>query len=282
MVDGYDLTAVVLDWAGTVIDHGCVSPVAAIEQVFAEAGMPVTRNEARRPMGLLKRDHVRAILQDPAVMARWTTRFGAAPDEGTVERLYPQIDRALLAILPQHCDLIPGVLEVVAWLREHGLAIGSSTGFTTAMMDIVVPAAAAQGYRPDALVFPDQVPAGRPAPYMMYRNALLLARAPLWSFVKIGDTVADVAEGRSAGAWTIALTRSGNEVGLPLAQWNALDVAERAPLLASAYQRLRAAGADYVVDSLCDCPPIIDAIRRRAAAGERPGATRALVAGATT
>lgn len=269
--NSYDLTAVVLDWAGTVIDHGCVSPVTALEQVFAAAGVPITREEVRRPMGLLKRDHVRAILQDPLISDRWVAEYGQQPDEQTVEELYPQVDRALTAILPQHCALIPGVLDAVAALRSAGLAIGSSTGFTSAMMEIVVPAAEAQGYRPDALVFPDQVPAGRPAPFMMYRNALLLERAPIWSFVKIGDTVSDVLEGRNAGAWTIALTRCGNECGLPLAEWNQLPVAERAPLLANAYQRLRLAGADYVVESLADCPAIISAIRQRCATGERSG-----------
>lgn len=267
----YDLTAVVLDWAGTVIDHGCVSPVAALERVFAAAGVSITRDEARQPMGLLKRDHVRAILLDPLVGDRWFAVHGRQPDEQTVDELYPQVDRELTAILPQHCALIPGVLDAVAALRASGLAIGSSTGFTSAMMEIVVPAAAAQGYRPDALVFPDQVPAGRPAPFMMCRNALLLERAPLWSFVKIGDTVSDVMEGRNAGSWTIALTRCGNECGLPLDAWNLLPVAERAPLLANAYQRLRQAGADYVVESLADCPAIINAIRQRCAAGERPG-----------
>ena len=270
-MNSYELTAVVLDWAGTTIDHGCVSPVAALEQTFADAGVPITRDEARASMGMLKRDHVRAILQIPDVAERWFAATGHMPDEAVVEEIYPHVDLELKTILPQHCAVIPGVIEAVTWMRSTGLVIGSSTGFTSAMMSIIVPLAEAQGYRPDALVYPDQVPAGRPAPFMMYRNALELGRAPLCGFVKIGDTVSDVQEGQSAGAWTIALTRTGNQIGLSLAEWQALPVEERTPLLAIAYRSLRAAGADYVVESLADCPAIIEQIRKRARNGEFPG-----------
>ena len=45
-------------------------------------------------------------------------------------------------------------------------------GYTAEMMDIGRPGAASRGYVGDNLVTPDEVPAGRPAPYMVYRNMI--------------------------------------------------------------------------------------------------------------
>ena len=65
------LTAVIFDWAGTILDHGSRAPVAALQQVFSQAGVPVTIAEARLSMGIAKRDHIRAILALPRVAEAW-------------------------------------------------------------------------------------------------------------------------------------------------------------------------------------------------------------------
>lgn len=60
------------------------------------------------------------------------------------------------------------------------------------MMDVVRPGAAAKGYVVDNLVTPDDVPAGRPAPYMIYKNMIDLAIPSVDNVVKVGDTIADI------------------------------------------------------------------------------------------
>ena len=64
----------------------------------------------------------------------------------------------------------PGVIETLASLRAQGIRIGSTTGYTRAMMDVVVPGAAAKGYTVDNCVTPDGLPKGRPFPYMIQKN----------------------------------------------------------------------------------------------------------------
>ena len=56
------LQAVILDWAGTTVDHGSRGPVAALRKAFADRGVEITAEEARRHMGLLKMDHIRRIV----------------------------------------------------------------------------------------------------------------------------------------------------------------------------------------------------------------------------
>lgn len=57
--------AVIFDWAGTTVDYGCFAPVQAFVEVFRHFGIEPTMEEVREPMGMLKRDHIRAMLEMP-------------------------------------------------------------------------------------------------------------------------------------------------------------------------------------------------------------------------
>ncbi|GAB7081457.1 phosphonoacetaldehyde hydrolase [Megalodesulfovibrio paquesii] len=267
------LKAVILDWAGTAVDHGCLGPMDVFVQAFARHDIPVSVAEARIPMGLKKIDHVRAVLAMPAVAERFAEIKGHRPTEQDVLTIYQDTEAMMVAAISGNAQLIPGLLEAVAAFRAMDLKIGTSTGYTSSMMEILVPLAREQGYTPDLVVCSTDVPAGRPHPYMCYKNALLLEVYPLEAMVKIGDTPSDVEEGLNAGMWTIALTRTGNELGLSLAELAAME--QTAPEELAARQtdieaRFLAQGAHYAVPSIADCPPLLEAIARRLAAGERP------------
>jgi phosphonoacetaldehyde hydrolase len=138
------------------------------------------------------------------------------------------------------------------------------------MTNVLAAEAARRGYSPDATVCATQVPAGRPHPYMCLQNAILLQTYPMEAFVKIGDTLPDIAEGLNAGMWTIGLAKTGNELGMTEKQVAAADPAILDARLARAYQRMSQAGAHYVVDGISDVMPALDDINRRLARGERP------------
>ena len=72
------IRAAILDWAGTVVDHGSRAPMGAFVRAFAECGVEITIADARGPMGMAKRDHIRMVGQLPAVAAAWQARHGRA------------------------------------------------------------------------------------------------------------------------------------------------------------------------------------------------------------
>jgi phosphonoacetaldehyde hydrolase len=119
-------------------------------------------------------------------------------------------------------------LEVVAELRKRGAKIGSTTGYLSEMMKINREDAKRQGYEPDSTVCASDVPAGRPYPYMCLQNAINLKVTTVQACVKVDDTVPGVEEGLNAGMWTVGLSVSGNEVGLPLEQWQQLPEQDKA------------------------------------------------------
>jgi phosphonoacetaldehyde hydrolase len=259
------LKAVILDWAGTTVDFGCHAPVAVLRELFEGEGVGITDEEVRRHMGLLKKDHIRAILEGPRVAAAWTARRGAPPDEGDVQRLFESFLPRQIARLGECSDVIPGVPEAVAEIRARGLRIGSTTGYTRAMLEPVLQRAAGQGYQPDASVTPDEAGAGRPAPWMCFLNLMRLDVFPPAACVKIGDTPADMQEGLNAGMWTVGVIDSSNEVGLSLAEWQKLDENTRQELRESARRRLLDAGAHFTVESLAHAGSVFDQIERELA-----------------
>lgn len=193
------ISCVIMDWAGTAIDFGCFTPLNAFLKVFSEEkGIDITYRQAREPMGLLKIDHIKAILNMPEVNEKFRARYGRDWNMEDVNEMYVSFEKHLFASLSNFTTPIPGVLDTIKELRESGIKIGSTTGYTQAMMDVVRPGAAAKGYVVDNLVTPDNLPAGRPAPYMIYKNMIDLTIPSVDNVVKVGDTIADIKEGVNA------------------------------------------------------------------------------------
>jgi len=262
--------AAILDWAGTTVDHGSIAPVRVLQQVFAGRGVPISEEEARRDMGVLKRDHIRKILFGPNVSAQWHDAVGHEPTEADVESLFANFVPLQLECLVKYSAVIDGVAATVARLRKRGIKIGSTTGYTRSMLNVILRPAAEQGYQPDCAITPDDVGGGRPHPWMIFANAIRLQVEPLEAIVKIGDTAVDIEEGLRAGVWTIGVARTGNMIGLSAEDFAALAPAEQAMRLENARIQLSAASAHEVIDAVADCEVALDAIEARIRHGERP------------
>jgi len=264
------LKAVILDWAGTTVDYGSFAPTAAFIKVFASHGVTIELGHARAPMGLMKKDHLRAISRLPEVAARWQAGHGRPCTEGDVNAMFAEFVPLQIEVLADYAGLIPGTLETVREFRAQGIKIGSTTGYTREMMNVLVPEASRNGYEPDALVAANDVPAGRPYPWMVYRNLIELGVFPAEACVKIGDTLVDIEEGLNAGLWIIGLALSGNELGLTRTEAEALPPEARATRRHEIRARMLQMGAHYVADGIWDAAEAVSEIQARLAQGERP------------
>ena len=119
--------------------------MAAFIDLFAQNGITLAESDARTPMGLPKKDHIRALLPVPAVASRWQELKGAVPTETDVERLYAEFIPLQTAAITHHSDVIPGTPQVLALLRSQGIRVGSTTGYASFMMRDLVAAAARGG-----------------------------------------------------------------------------------------------------------------------------------------
>jgi phosphonoacetaldehyde hydrolase len=230
------IRAVIFDWAGTTVDKGSLAPVRTLERVFLDAGVPILEEEARRDMGIAKRDHITALLAIPRVREEWTKKHGRAVQASDVDDLYERFIPLQFECLKEYSQVLPGVPEVMGQLRKRGIRIGSTTGYTRAMLDVLVAEAAKQGYSPDCSFSPEDAGAGRPHPFMIYAAAIRMQVYPMKAIVKIGDTVSDIEEGLNAGCWSVGVAGTGNCTG----------------------EVLKEAGAHFVVDAAADVLTVID------------------------
>ena len=262
--------AVIFDWAGTVVDHGSLAPMGAFVETFAGFGVEVTVEEARGPMGMAKRPHIAALMALPRVAGAWADRHGGPPSEADVDAIYDVFVPKNVAVAARMSPVIPGVAATVAALRAEGVKVGSTTGYTRAIMAEILPGAALGGFSPDSLVCTGDTAEGRPTPLMVYRTLLDLGVWPAWSAVKVDDTEVGIAEGLNAGCWTVGVAVTGNVFGLSETDTAALSPADFARRRAAASAKLAGAGAHHVVDGVADLLPVIAAIEGRLARGERP------------
>ena len=266
------IKAVILDWAGTVVDHGSRAPMGAFVRAFAQFGVTITINDARGPMGMAKRDHIRLVGTAPEVAAAWQAKHGRPFDAAAVEAVFEIFEPLNAAAVerPEHSTLIPGAKAALDWCAARGIRIGSTTGYTRPIMARLAPLAAAQGFVPEVMVCAGDLPAGRPAPLQMWWAMATMGVWPAATVVKLDDTPPGIGEARNAGCWAVGLALSGNVAGLSEAELAALGATERAALRASATAELLASGAHLVVDSIADLPAVVTEIEARLARGEGP------------
>jgi phosphonoacetaldehyde hydrolase len=259
----FPVRAVVFDWAGTMVDFGCMAPVRALLAVFGDEGVPITDAEARADMGKAKRDHVASLIANPDVTARWADRHGEAPGEAQIDRIYARLEPAMAAAAAEASDLIPGAAKTFAALRALGVRIGSGSGYTPAMMAAIRTRAAEQGYEPECVICSGDTPSGRPAPLMTWAALIALDAYPARACIKVDDAPVGIVEGREAGCWTVGISASGNGVGLTADALARLSEDERRARIDAAAAQLREAGADFIIDDVSQLMPVVHAIAEK-------------------
>ena len=266
------LEAVIFDWAGTMVDFGSFAPTQIFVDAFAQAyGFELSLEEARRPMGLGKWQHIEALGQDPDVGPHWVAQFGSPMSEDDVRQIYDTFIPLQVERVGAHSDLIPGALELVNGLRRQGLKIGSTTGYPREVMQRLMVLAAERCYAPDCTVCADDLAAGaRPGPWMALACVQDLHIGAVSHCVKVDDTVPGIAEGLNAGMWTVGLALSGSPAGWTQTEYEQADEATRRAVRERVTPIFEDAGAHFVIDTVADLPAVLRDIEERLALGLRP------------
>lgn len=186
------------DIAGTTVDdHGAV--YVALRRAVEEAGAPVADADLQRWMGTDKIEAITALLRlggvspQPALVAERFDRFRALL--GEAYRAEPPV-------------ALPGIVAAIDALRAAGVKVALTTGFSD---DVVEPLLAALGWtvgpegRLDAVVTTSNVPAGRPAPYMIHLAMQRTGATDVRQVLAAGDTVVDLEAARNAGAIAVGV-----------------------------------------------------------------------------
>jgi phosphonoacetaldehyde hydrolase len=267
---------IMLDCSGTTMDRYVDAPAIVFVEVFKKYGVEVTMPEARGPMGLRKDLHIKAMTQIPSVRERFIAKFGREPKQSDVDAMFADFVPTQLALLRNgtYHTLLPGVGELCKGWQKQGIQIGVTTGFTRAMLDLLLAGAATQGFVPDTHCAGDEVEMPRPTAYMVIKN---LERMGVYNIenamlrtIKVDDTVSGAGEGAPL-CWRVAVSKWSNYVA---DSWDAVRKMSTAELAdrerASKEKLVKESGAHYVIDDLQDMPAVIADVNTRLANGERP------------
>lgn len=258
-----EIRGVIFDWGGTTVNYRASSAFIAFIEVFQKNGIDITWEEVRKPMGIAKIDHIRVLLQMERIANLWKEKYGKIPSETEVQKLFKEYEPALLRIIPDHSELLKGVLEATSKLRKKGIKIGTTTSFTPALMKAVQKETKKQGYEPDWIVTPEMVGKGRPYPYMIFKNMEESGIFPPSAWVKVGDTISDMEEGYNAGVWTVGVIEGSSFLGLLQEEYDALSKEEKKALQKKTKETFKKAGAHYVIQDLTELPEVIEKINHK-------------------
>jgi len=182
------LQLVVFDMAGTTIEDAGQVP-EAFTTVLRRRGIEVSADELRAVRGASKRDAIRHLIRE---------RHG-----GDIDLLTEVIFREFrdhLAELFQAGDVrpIPGAREAFDWLRSQNVRVALGTGFDRLTTDLIVETVGWKAGVVDAIVCGDDVPQGRPAPYLIFRAMEQTGAFDVRQVACVGDTVLDLQAGNNS------------------------------------------------------------------------------------
>jgi phosphonatase-like hydrolase len=182
---------IVFDMAGTTVaDKNFVAD--AFQKAFKNQGMIVYPIEINPLMGYKKELAIQMLLE----------KHGVDFDRAMIDQIHNDfVDEmeGFYEISPE-VQPAPGAEELFLELKERSIIVTLNTGFPRRIADVIINRFQwkNKGLVDDYLAS-DEVPAGRPAPFMIRQ---LMSRARIDDprlVAKVGDTIVDVEEGKNAG-----------------------------------------------------------------------------------
>lgn len=193
------ISLIVFDIAGTLMeDTGTL--VRSFSQAFELNNIAASEDEIQKWRGAAKLDVVRHF-----VSQKLKQKDNKAKE--LVDKIFQDFRKQLEhnygeeALRP-----ISGAIDTINWAKDNGILIATTTGFYRAVRDLVLEKLGWNESTFDCNICSDDVPKGRPAPYMIFECMGRLKVMDVNQVVAIGDTPFDLQSGCNAGCrWVIGV-----------------------------------------------------------------------------
>ncbi len=193
---------VVFDMAGTTV-HDEDSVNRCVRDALAAAGLVVTPAEVNRVMGLPK----------PEAIAILIERSGRRADlDDRIEAIHRDFVARSIAFYESDPSVreIPDATRVFEVLQRAGVRVALNTGFNRAIASVILDRLGwSASPLIDGTICSDEVPRGRPHPDMILELMRRMQVGDPRRVAKVGDTPADLEEGRNAGCGLIVGVTQG-------------------------------------------------------------------------
>lgn len=188
-----EIKLAVFDIAGTTL-HDEANVAKVLQQAIRLAGVHVSLEEVNEVMGYAKPYAIRYLLQQK--------NDARHADDQFIGELHTRFVEDMKAHYANDSSVREkqGVSAVFAALRQKGIKVALDTGFDRDITNVILQRTGWQQQGlVDAVATSDEVPYGRPYPYMIYRIMETLEVRSIGEVMKVGDTISDLEEGTNAG-----------------------------------------------------------------------------------
>ena len=218
------IQAVLFDVIGTTILEAQPNLVANVfYNSFRSSGIHVTEDEIQRIRGKEKTEAIETLLR---------SRNLAAELSGNILRSFKENFESHLASFEEN----PDFRDLLDFLQKRNIKVGVGSGLTGEMFQLLYTRFNWHLYKFDYIGISEKFPQGRPHPAMIH-DMIKSISVSYDKFMKVGDTPADILEGKNAGVRTTAI----------LSGTVSRDIVEKA-------------NPDYIIKRLADLKPILSSI----------------------
>jgi phosphonatase-like hydrolase len=181
---------IVLDVGGTIIQDG-----GEVQESFVAAlqhhDVPVTLAEVLEWKGAAKAEVIRHFVQK-------RTKLDRAAQERLIDQTYVEFRERLEARYRSSTKPIDGAEKAFRQMGEQGYTLVTTSGFYKGLTETILKSLGWQTYFA-ACVSSDDVPHGRPSPFMIFRAMEAALVDDVQLVVNVGDTPLDLQAGNNSG-----------------------------------------------------------------------------------
>lgn len=254
--------AVIFDLGGTLVDKYSMTPLLSFQRVLQNHNLVCSHQTIIKDMGKEKREHISELLRTRENTERWLFRYGRKPQSSDCDKLFEEFTEIQREQTHHHLQILPETLESLRHLRDSGIKIGVTTGFSKELMDIVRDKLSDEHIPVDEWVSSTclDLP-GRPAPHMIYELMRRFQITNPRSILKVDDTNVGLLEGKNAGCLTMGVARWS--INMNVRSLDEIRMVEENPevyyeKLRRSRKKLYMTKPDYVVDSLKELRNLIE------------------------
>jgi len=200
---------VMFDLAGTTVDdsvEGVPLVAVAMRDAFKKHGYNIHPETVNKYRGLEKKDAIRCVVDE---VSQTDSDTSSVVD---VEVIFKDFKDCLNKHLSSIKSEIPGTSDVFLKLKTCGVKIAVGSGFPHGVVESIV-STLQWADLVDCLCSAEKAGHGRPHPAMIHSAMNYFGITDPRTVVKVGNTRADVEEGKNAGCWTVAVLTGTQSMG---------------------------------------------------------------------
>ena len=208
------ISMVMFDLSGTTV-YEKDGPLNSLYTAAQEFNLQTTKKEVLFHMGTNKIHLYQFLISQRHGRNININDFERIKDPETYEeakKIFNRYEELMLEHYRNELKEVEGTSDTFRWCHEHGIKVATDTGFHHEINEFIMDGL---GWIRDGLVdiavdveyTPVQI--GRPAPFMIFHAMAQLDVQSVHEVIKVGDTPADMLEGRNAGCKGVVIVLTG-------------------------------------------------------------------------